>query len=99
VAVSSPQIDHCQQCKGTGFLLDQSYGECEPLAGWHCVQACDECRRWATDEQAARAAASATRSANYPRPLAYWPAVDSDEDGEYTPGDWAIFAPDMESGV
>jgi hypothetical protein len=85
--VSGPLIDHCAQCEGTGYLLDQSYGLIDVPNGWRTVQACDECQRWDGDQTAAREACHQVEGNAY----AYFPAHDPTE-----PGDWAIYAPDLE---
>jgi hypothetical protein len=78
------QSDKCSECSdnGSGYLLDQSYGEAEIPEGWTPVQACDTCQRFATDEAAAHYAAR--RSSWAP---CFFP---SESDG---PGDWAARIP------
>ena len=71
-------------CGDTGFLLNQTYGEAEIPDGWTPVQACDECRRFASDEEAAHAASQAMAAA-----VEWFPGT-VDEDGEELHGEWAI---------
>lgn len=57
--VTVAPIDETCMCGGLGYLLEQSYGytDMQMPEGWIPVQACDECRMFADDEQAAEAAA------------------------------------------
>lgn len=74
----------CGTCHGTGYLLDQTYGNVELPSGWVPVQACDECGVF-TDDEAVKAAA-AERGVAY----GYWGAVPEEFDDD-RPGDWGIF--------
>lgn len=61
--MSGVLVDGCGACDGSGVLVDQGYGEADELLlpdppggyTWVPVQRCDECQRWASDEDAARA--------------------------------------------
>lgn len=75
----------CSTCGGTGYLLDQTYGQVSLPAGWTFVQACDDCCVLIDDEQAAKAAAEAKGVV-----ARYFDAIPSDDDDEVPPGDWAI---------
>lgn len=51
-------LDGCGVCGGLGYLVDQSYGACDLPDGAVPVQRCDECQRWAGDDDAAAAYAA-----------------------------------------
>lgn len=74
------------ECADTGYLLNQTYGCAEIPMGWTPVQACDVCRRFTEDEDAARAAAE---TAGPTIIAAYFRGVPTLEDFP-PPGDWAI---------
>lgn len=70
---------------GAGWLLDQTYGEADIPQGWTPVQACDTCKVFRYDSDAARAAAA------YHGNLVVkcFPAV-PDPEGERGHDEWAI---------
>lgn len=89
--MSTPLIDHCAICNGTGYLLDQTYGYANPIPeeDWTLVQRCDLCERWADDGDAAKEAARKESPTAEPLPVAYWPGFD-DDNGYKCNGDWGI---------
>lgn len=82
--------DKCEECSdnGSGYLLDQTYGEADVPEGWTPVQACDVCQRFTTDEAAARYAARRLGG-----PIDWYPPAEPDDGDEPGHGDWAILIP------
>jgi hypothetical protein len=80
------------QCGNTGYLLNQAYGYAAIPDGWTPVQACDDCKRFATDEDAAIQASRDTNvgSTQYVSFSYFKAETDADDEGEDHPGDWAI---------
>lgn len=75
------------ECNGRGYLLDQEYGTADIPADWTPVQACDLCRRYDTDDDAAMAAGADTGATA----VAYFMArPDEDDEAWPEPGDFAI---------
>lgn len=81
--------DSACQCAGTGYLLDQTYGEADIPEDWCPVQACDACKLAADDEEAAMYAANAVDDIDHRVYYAFFPGG-VDEDNEPLLGDWAI---------
>lgn len=78
-----------------GFLLEQSYGTAEIPEDWTPVQACDDCNKFETDEDAANAAAQAIVLEGLAPggcEVKYFPGVPAEdaEDDYEPPGDWAV---------
>lgn len=78
-----------------GFLLEQSYGTAAIPEDWTPVQACDDCQKFESDEDAANAAAQAIVFEGLAPggcEVKYFPGVRSEdsEDDYEPPGDWAV---------
>lgn len=77
---AGPEV--CDQCQGTGYLVDQTYGYAIVPAGYTPVQRCDQCSRFEGDEDATRAFAASFRQT---RPVMWCPSSTGAQ-----PGDWAV---------
>lgn len=70
----------CDECNGTGYLLDQEYGFADAPDDWRYVQRCDTCQEYDGDDDAAQAAADD----GHGDAVAYWyPRSQSDSPGDY----------------
>lgn len=73
----------CDTCDGQGFLGDQTYGDADIPEGWISVQACDTCKVFDDDEDAA----AALDKLNGTDSRRWFPPVEPDGCG-----DWAVIA-------
>lgn len=77
--------EHCDQCDGSGWLEDQSYGYADVPAGWTPIQRCDACERFDGDEAAAVAFAQANGGQ-----VLYFPTIFDEDTTTGEPGDRAV---------